>query len=62
MLKAYQYRLYPNKSQQAKLAKDFGACRWIWNNSLAECQRVYMETGRGLSAFDLTARAKRIKT
>jgi putative transposase len=61
MLKAYQYRLYPNKSQQAKLAKDFGACRWIWNNSLAECQRVYMETGKGLSAFDLTKRIKNLK-
>lgn len=32
MIKAYKYRLYPNKIQQVLLAKTFGSVRFYWNN------------------------------
>ena len=31
----YQYRIYPNKTQQAELAKLFGCCRSVYNSALA---------------------------
>jgi putative transposase len=34
MLKAYKYRIYPNKSQQILLAKTFGCVRYFWNKQV----------------------------
>ena len=34
MLRAYKYRIYPNKAQQVKLAKTFGCVRFIWNKNV----------------------------
>lgn len=33
-LKAFKYRIYPNKSQQIQLAKTFGCVRYFWNNQV----------------------------
>lgn len=30
-LKAYKYRIYPNKDQEVLLSKTFGCCRFVWN-------------------------------
>lgn len=62
MLTATKMRIYPNKVQAEKLAKAFGCARWYWNNSLAETQRVYQETGKGLGQFQLNARLPKLKT
>jgi len=34
MLKAYKYRLYPNKTQEELLNKTFGCCRYFWNKQV----------------------------
>lgn len=31
MLKAYKFRIYPNKTQVKKLEQTFGCCRFVWN-------------------------------
>ncbi len=31
MLKAYKYRLYPNKAQKELIDKTFGCCRFVYN-------------------------------
>ena len=54
-------RIYPNSHQQASFAKAFGCVRWLWNNSLAENNRVYKETGKGLSRSALNARLPKLK-
>ncbi|WP_297890282.1 helix-turn-helix domain-containing protein, partial [Sulfurihydrogenibium sp.] len=36
MLKAYRYRIYPNKEQKEFFSKTFGSCRFIWNIILEE--------------------------
>lgn len=36
MLRAYKYRIYPNKEQQVYLAKTFGCTRLVYNLMLAE--------------------------
>lgn len=34
MLRSYKYRIYPNKSQQASLARTFGCVRFLWNKNV----------------------------
>lgn len=35
MLKAYKYRMYPNKEQEILIQKTFGCCRFVYNQMLA---------------------------
>jgi len=46
-------RLYPKPEQKLSLAKAFGSCRYIWNYCLAENNRIYKETGKGISAITM---------
>ena len=62
MLTATKVRIYPSITQADKLAKAFGCARWYWNNSLAETQKVYIETGKGLGQFQLNARLPQLKS
>ena len=48
MLKAYKYRLYPNKEQQEYFTKCFGCTRFIYNKMLADKIEYYKETGEML--------------
>ena len=41
MLKAYKYRLYPNKEQQEYFAKCFGCVRFIYNRMLSDKIEYY---------------------
>lgn len=61
MLTATKIRIYPTSKQEESLAKAFGCARWLWNNSLAETQKVYQETGKGLGQFALTGRLPALK-
>lgn len=61
MITATKIRIYPTASQEEKLAKAFGCARWFWNNSLAETQKIYQETGKGLGQFALNARLPKLK-
>lgn len=62
MLGATKIRIYPTAAQAEKLAKAFGCARWYWNNSLAETQKIYQETGKGLGQFQLNARLPQLKS
>ena len=62
MLTATKIRIYPNAVQADNLAKAFGCARWYWNNSLAETQKVYQETGKGLGQYQLNARLPQLKS
>ena len=35
MLKAYKYRIYPNKEQEEQIEKTFGCSRFVYNKTLA---------------------------
>ena len=41
MLKAYKYRLYPNKEQEKQIQKTFGCCRFVYNQTLAYRKELY---------------------
>ncbi len=52
MLKAYKYRVYPNKSQQEQLAKTFGCCRFVYNQTLAYRKERYETEKKSVSRTD----------
>ena len=41
MLKAYKYRLYPNKQQEEQIQKTFGCCRFVYNQAFAYRKELY---------------------
>jgi putative transposase len=42
-MKALQYRVYPSKGQQRRLAGQLEECRWLWNTLLAERKQAWEE-------------------
>jgi putative transposase len=48
----YKYRIYPTKAQEMKLRQVLGTKRFVYNHFLARRQKVYEETGKGLSYED----------
>ena len=49
MLKAYKYRLYPNKEQEEYFSKCFGCVRFIYNRMLSDKIEYYKETKQKLN-------------
>ncbi|MED0658327.1 helix-turn-helix domain-containing protein, partial [Anoxybacillus ayderensis] len=47
--KAYKFRIYPTKEQEILIAKTFGCARFVFNYFLAEWERAYRTTGKGLT-------------
>ena len=41
VLKAYKYRIYPNSEQRIQIAKTFGCCRFVYNQTLAYRKDIY---------------------
>ncbi|NEQ74556.1 MAG: IS200/IS605 family element transposase accessory protein TnpB [Okeania sp. SIO2C9] len=50
----YKYRIYPNHIQTTKLNQLFGCCRYVWNQSLAHCNKLYAKGDKKPSYTDLT--------
>ena len=49
MLKAYKYRLYPNKEQKIYFSKCFGSVRFIYNKMLNDKIKYYKENNKMLN-------------
>lgn len=41
MLKAYKYKIYPNKHQEEQINKTFGCCRFVYNQTLSYRKELY---------------------
>ena len=52
MLKTYKYRIYPNKEQEIQLAKTFGCCRFVYNQTLAYRKDIYDKEKKSISKTD----------
>lgn len=51
MLKAYKYRLYPNKQQEILLQKTFGCCRFVYNQTLDYRKKLYENENKNMNKF-----------
>lgn len=52
MLKAYKYRIYPNDEQKVQIAKTFGCCRFVYNQTLAYRKEIYEKEKKSVSKTD----------
>lgn len=52
MLKAYKYRIYPNNEQKVQIAKTFGCCRFVYNQTLAYRKEIYEKEKKSVSKTD----------
>lgn len=53
MLKAFKYRIYPDKQQIEQIQKTFGCCRFVYNQCLNFKINKYKEEKISMSKFDL---------
>lgn len=61
ILKAYKYRLYPNKKQTELINKHLGATRFIYNLALETKITAYKSAQKKLSSFDLCYQLTELK-
>lgn len=61
LVKAYKYRIYPNKTQEVLLAKHFGCVRFIYNWGLERKIKYYSETKKSISCYTLQADLPKLK-
>ena len=61
MKKAFKYRIYPNKAQQALLQSTFGCCRFVYNKTLDIRKTAYETDKTKLSKFDCINRMAALK-
>src|SRR5208283_3911514 len=54
MLKAYKYRIYPNKTQMVLLAKTFGSVRYFWNKQVELFNSYNKETNNDIKYLTST--------
>ena len=52
MLKAYKYRIYPNKHQKEQIQQTFGCCRFVYNQMLAYRKELYETKKKSMSNID----------
>lgn len=52
--RAYQFRIYPDAAQVARLSQCFGAARWVWNTCLAWRSHAYKTDGEKVSGVDFS--------
>ena len=52
MLKGCKYRIYPNNEQKIQIAKTFGCCRFVYNQTLAYRKEVYEKEKKSVSKTD----------
>ena len=60
MLKAYKYRIYPNEMQKEQIAKTFGCCRFVYNQTLAYRKQAYEKEKKSLGKIDCNNYCNRV--
>lgn len=55
MLRAYKYRIYPNKEQEKHFVQAMGCARYIYNKGLELKLEHFAKTGKTLSYFDMNS-------
>jgi len=61
VLKAFKYRIYPNRKQSEMLNEHFGATRFVYNWGLEKKTEAYQQESKTLSCFELINNLKQLK-
>lgn len=61
MLKAYKYRLYPNKAQAELMHKHFGCSRFVYNLALECKDTLYKDYGKSVSISNIAKEIRWLK-
>ncbi len=61
MLRVVKVRLKPNSQQQQALSQSFGNVRWLWNTFLNLMNQTYIDTGKGLSGYEVKKQIPQLK-
>jgi len=59
--KTYKFRIYPNKEQITLINKTIGCSRFVFNYFLDQWNKIYKETGKGLSYTKCSAELTKLK-
>ena len=62
LLKAFKYRIYPNKEQRELLAKTFGSCRFVYNHYLDRKINPYQTEQKSMNYVECANDLKELKT
>lgn len=54
MIKAFKFRIYPNKTQERLLQRTFGCVRFVWNHFLARKENAFKSDEKGLGFATLS--------
>ena len=60
-MKTFKLRIYPNQAQRLQITKNFGDCRFIWNELLAMQIKRYDNGGKYINAFGMNYLLKPLK-
>ncbi len=52
--RTYKLRVYPSSEQRERLARWFGAARWVWNHALERRSKAYRRRGESVSGVDVS--------
>ena len=52
MLKAFKFKIEPNKQQIKQIEENFGSCRFVYNYFLDKCNYSYTKLKKSLTKFD----------
>lgn len=61
ILKAYKFRIYPNKIQQSELAVQFGHSRFVYNRFIDNRKTTFLTTGKSVSFYDFKKQVTAMK-
>ena len=62
MIKAFKFRIYPNKEQEQLIQKTFGCVRFVYNYFLCRRTEFYNKTGQDMEINDCLKELTQLKS
>src|SRR5260370_34675620 len=60
-IRTYRLRAYPTPRQQRRLAREFGAARWVYNRGLETISRAWRERQERVTCVELSRQVTKPK-
>jgi putative transposase len=60
-IRAYRFRAYPTPRQERRLAREFGAARWVYNRGLETISRAWRERQERITGVDFSRQLTKLK-